>query len=103
MEQKLEECNLKHVSHVEPAYVEAHEQTMEPSLQAATATCLRGKGFEPRGTERNVKAFADSTDGVGNAVMECVTTSMRQLLPRCLVSSKFVGRDVVAGSVNRCL
>lgn len=78
---KLEECNLTHVSHIEPAYVEAREQTMEPSLRAATVTCLRSKGFEPRGTERNVKDFVDSTDGVGTAVTQCVTTSIGQLFP----------------------
>jgi len=78
---KVEECNLTHVSHIEPAYVETHDQVMEPALRTATAECLRGKGFNPGGNERNVKEFVEATDKTGNATTDCVTTTMRDVFP----------------------
>ncbi|WP_179118083.1 hypothetical protein [Saccharothrix sp. ALI-22-I] len=79
---KVEECNLAHVSHIEPAYVEAREQTMVPTLRDAAVECLRDKGFTPKGTERNVKELVDSTGETANVAMECVTNSLRRLFPQ---------------------
>jgi hypothetical protein len=79
---KVEECNLAHVSHIEPAYIEAQQQVMDPELRDATAECLRKKGFQPQGGERNVKELIESTDKVGSATTECVTLTMSQLFPQ---------------------
>lgn len=78
---KVEECNTSYVTEIEPTYVEARNQTMEPSLRSATAQCLTGDGFRVSGNERNVKDFVDSTGNTGNVVMHCVTTAMEQLFP----------------------
>lgn len=79
--EKLEECDTSYVSMIEPTYVEARDQVMEPSLQAATARCLSEKDIRVGGNERNVKDFVDSADEPGNVIMQCVTPAMRQLFP----------------------
>jgi hypothetical protein len=79
--EKVEECDSSFVSMIEPTYVESRDQVMEPSLRSATARCLNDKGVELSGNERNVKDFSDSADDPGNIVMQCVSTSLRQLFP----------------------
>ena len=78
---KVEECDTSFVSMIEPTYVEARDQVMEPSLQAATARCLSERDIRVGGNERNVKDFVDSADEPGNVIMQCVTTGMEQLFP----------------------
>lgn len=78
---KVEECNRAHVSHIEPAYVEARAQTMAPPLRAATAKCLSAKGFTLRGTERNLADFAKATNNIGDALMDCLATTVPQVFP----------------------
>jgi hypothetical protein len=76
----VEDCNLAHVSHIEPTYVEAREQRMTPHLRDAAVRCLRDKGVSANGTERNVKELVDTT-GKSPEVLECVSGSAQQLFP----------------------
>jgi hypothetical protein len=76
----VEDCNLAHISHVEPVYVEAREQKMTPELREATARCLRDKRVRVAGTERNVREFVDA-GGKSPEVMECVSASTQRLYP----------------------
>lgn len=78
---KVEECDASYVSQIEPTYVEARDQVMEPSLRSATARCLSDKEIKLSGKEQNVKEFSDSANDPGNVVMQCVTTAMRELFP----------------------
>lgn len=78
--EKMESCNVTYVSHIEPTYVEARQQVMDPSLRDRTGQCLRDKGFILSGTESNVEQFRDSTGG-SNTVMECVSASLKELFP----------------------
>ncbi len=76
----VEDCNLAHISHVEPTYVEAREQKMTPELRDATARCLRDERVRVAGTERNVKEFVD-TAGKSAEVLKCVSASAQRLYP----------------------
>lgn len=78
---KLEECDTSYVSMIEPTYVEARDQVMEPSLRSATARCLNDKDIRVSGNERNVKEFANSAGEPGNVIMQCVSPSMHKLFP----------------------
>lgn len=76
----VEDCNLAHISHVEPTYVEARDQRMTPELRDAAVKCLRAKDVRANGTERNVKELVD-TAGQSTDVLDCVSGSARQLFP----------------------
>lgn len=78
---RIEYCNDTEVSYIEPRYVEAREQVMEPSLRAASAECLNHRGFELTGNERNVRDFVKATNGSTATVMECVTPALQRLFP----------------------
>jgi hypothetical protein len=76
----VEDCNLTHISHIEPTYIEAREQRMTPQLRDAAVQCLRDKGVTAKGTEHNVKELIEAT-GKSPEVLECVSRSTRQLFP----------------------
>ncbi|GAB1514391.1 hypothetical protein [Actinophytocola sp. KF-1] len=78
---KVEECNLGHVSHIEPSYVEEREQVMHPELRSATARCLNGKGVRLNGREHNVKDFYEAAGEQEDAARECVRVAMVEEFP----------------------
>ncbi|WP_143036065.1 hypothetical protein [Lentzea fradiae] len=77
----LDGCDSSFVSQIEPVYVEARTQVMEPSLRDATAQCLAERGADLGGEERNVKNFVDTTGNSDNIVMRCVSDAMKRLFP----------------------
>lgn len=77
----VQACDEQHVSSIEPAYVEQHQQVMDPRLRTAVAGCLREKGLRPAGTERNLAAFADLAGGDDQPVTRCVTLQARATFP----------------------
>jgi len=79
--EKIETCNLLHLSHIEPAYLESRQQIMDESLREATITCLDNQGIGMTGRERVVADFAAAAGERTQTVMECVTDSARKLFP----------------------
>jgi hypothetical protein len=78
----IEACNLRHISHIEPAYVEGHTQMMAVRLRAATANCLTRQGIALKGGEKNLADFI-SAAGMRRrqSVMDCVVKAARELFP----------------------
>ncbi len=79
--EKLESCNHRHLSHIEPAYVEAIEHVMDESLRQGVAQCLAKKGITAKGSERNATDFVAASGNRPLVVMECVTTTARAIFP----------------------
>ncbi|MFP3969416.1 hypothetical protein SMC26_44475, partial [Actinomadura fulvescens] len=50
--QAVDDCNHRHLSHIEPAYFERHTQVMNTRLRSATAACLAGKHAVVTGKEK---------------------------------------------------
>ncbi|MFV2084750.1 hypothetical protein [Micromonospora sp. LOL_021] len=77
----VEDCNVDHLSHIEPAYVEAHDQSMTIELRDVTAECLESNGVAVSKLEQNVVDFVSSAKGNTKLVMSCISTSMKTLYP----------------------
>lgn len=77
----LESCNQRHLSHIEPAYVESAPHVMQPLLRKAVAKCLARQGVSTKGSESNATEFVAATGNRSLLVMKCVTTTARTLFP----------------------
>ncbi|MFV2109042.1 hypothetical protein [Micromonospora sp. LOL_015] len=78
---KVEECNLTHISDIEPAYVEANTQVMDARLREVAVKCLEEKGVALTGVEQNVTELVKSAEGSMQMVMGCVGPALRTLYP----------------------
>lgn len=76
----VQDCNLAHLSMVEPTFVEARPQVMGEPLRRAVAACLRGRGARPTGKERNLGDFARAS-GDDTWVVDCVTENWARVYP----------------------
>jgi hypothetical protein len=77
----IDRCNLTNLSDVEPMYIEAREQVMEPRLREATRKCLSAHAVPLTGSEHNVTEFVRSAGGSMQTVMGCVNPALRKLFP----------------------
>jgi hypothetical protein len=78
---KIEECNSRHLSWIEPGYVEAGTQVMDDKVRLATVKCLEAKGLKLTGTETNVTEFVESAGGSTTVVMPCAIDAAKKLYP----------------------
>lgn len=78
---KLELCNETQFTQIEPKYVEARTQVMDPALRKAATECLTKEGFEVTGTETNVREFMAATGTTVQVTMDCVSPAMKKLFP----------------------
>ncbi|MES5823261.1 hypothetical protein [Streptomyces sp. RG80] len=77
---RVQRCNLGHLSMIEPTYVESHRKVMDRPLRRAVGACLEGRGVHVSGTEHNATDFA-ATARDEPVVVECVTETRQQLYP----------------------
>ncbi|MDQ0596530.1 hypothetical protein QF037_000875 [Streptomyces canus] len=77
---RVQRCNLGHLSMIEPTYVEQHRKVMDQPLKRAVGECLEGRGVRVSGTEQNATDFA-VTARDEPVVVECVTETRQQLYP----------------------
>jgi hypothetical protein len=77
------ECSKRFASFLEMGYEITNEAVMDPALMAAVQECLRGKGQEVTGEEKNMKDLV--TDGYDDpkwgVVSECVGTRGTEMYP----------------------
>lgn len=78
----IEACNARHLSHIEPAYVESQEHVMDVSLRQGTVDCLMRQGVTLSGHERNVTDFVTAAGGRTPMVLSCVINTARALFPK---------------------
>ncbi|MFE0254793.1 hypothetical protein [Streptomyces sp. NPDC059010] len=76
----VEECNLSHISDIEPAFVEARPQVMDEELRRAVSACLKASGVPVTGKERNFPDFKEVAAEDAMAV-QCVSDSARKMFP----------------------
>lgn len=77
---RVQRCNLRHLSMIEPTYVESHRKVMDQPLRRAVGKCLEDRGMNVSGAEQNATDFA-TTAHDEPAVVECVTETRQQLYP----------------------
>ena len=77
----VQACNLAHLSHVEPTYVDAQPQLMAEPLRKAVANCLARQGVRVTSGERNLADFAASAKSE-TKVVECVTSQRSRVYPK---------------------
>nr|WP_240982696.1 hypothetical protein [Streptomyces sp. S3(2020)] len=77
---RVQRCNLSHLSMIEPTYVESHRKVMTQPLRRAVGECLEDRGVKVSGTEHNATDFA-TTARDEPVVVECVTETRQQLYP----------------------
>lgn len=77
---RVQRCNLGHLSMIEPTYVESHRKVMDQPLRRAVGKCLKGRGVSVSGAEQNATDFA-TTARDEPTVVECVTETRQQLYP----------------------
>jgi hypothetical protein len=79
----ISECDGRFESFLEMGYEITNEAVMDPALMAAVQECLRGKGQEVTGEEKNMKDLV--TDGYGDprwgVVSACVTARGHEMYP----------------------
>ncbi|MFC8427565.1 hypothetical protein [Streptomyces sp. NPDC057253] len=78
--ERVQRCNLGHLSMIEPSYVESHHKVMDQPLRIAVGKCLERRGAHVSGTEQNATDFATAAHDEP-AVVECVTETRQQLYP----------------------
>jgi hypothetical protein len=76
----VQDCNLSHLSLIEPTFVEARRQVMDRSLRAAVGACLRRQGVSLTARERSLSDFAVSAKA-DTKVVDCVTGQWANVYP----------------------
>ncbi|MFE3716374.1 hypothetical protein [Streptomyces cyaneofuscatus] len=77
----VQDCNLSHLSLIEPTFVEAHPQVMDEALRVAVRGCLAGQGIPVTAEERNLTDFATSAEDE-TKVVDCVTAQWGSVYPK---------------------
>ncbi|MER5227208.1 hypothetical protein [Streptomyces flaveus] len=78
--QAVQNCNLSHLTMIEPKFVEAHPQVMDKPLRTAVSTCLRRQGISLTRREHSLPDFAAST-GSKTTIVDCVTQNWARVYP----------------------
>jgi len=80
---RTEACSRRHLSLIEPRYVESHRQTMNATLRRAVSRCLRRRGLHPNTSAHSFSEFLAASTKVEqkNALLNCVGRHTQRLFP----------------------